>query len=719
MKILGLSAHYHDAAAALLVDGHIVAAAQEERFSRTKHDAGFPLQAAQFCLQRGGLRADQLDAVAWYEKPFQKFDRLLSGFLQEAPRGMGRFIQAVPLWLGARLWVRSEIADLLEAECPVYFLQHHESHAASAYGPSPFEEAAVLTLDGVGEWTTNGLWEARGCEVCPIAELQYPDSLGLLYSACTAWCGFRVNDGEYKLMGLAPYGEPRFVQTLLDEVIDVRSDGSYRLNPEYFAYRYQERMTSPAFDRLFGSAAHPPGQLPTKLQADMARSIQAITEDVVLKQARHARKQTAMRSLCMAGGVALNCVANGRLAREAVFDQLWIQPAAGDAGGALGAAFALHFRLERPTRELRDHDAQQGSLLGPEFSEQEMEEAIHRAGLTYRRLEPEQLTEQVAASIAAGNVVGWFQGRMEFGPRALGNRSILADPRDPDMQSRVNRAVKFREGFRPFAPMVLQDRVSKHFLLPCPSPYMLLTGSVIGAEPLPDPLAELNEARGLRKIRSALPAITHVDASARVQTVAAGSNPRIEALLDRFEQKTGCPVLLNTSFNVKDEPIVCSPWEAIQCFCRARIEELVIGPFVVTATDEDKKRVIALPAPTAAAQRAWGKALLEIVGGAVGFGIATGFLHSPRLGWGLLAIAATMATLRVILPSARGAVDRALAAIGKALSMILAVPALAFVFVAVIVPWGVLWGDRKRTDAEGGSLWRKPAQPTHDPKQPH
>jgi carbamoyltransferase len=721
MRILGISAHYHDAAAALLVDGRIVAAAQEERFSRKKHDPSFPLEAARYCLREGGLRADDLDGIAYYEKPFRKFDRLLTEILTMAPRGRRRFFEAMPLWLRSRLWTRADIERRLDTRTEVFFLEHHESHAASAFGPSPFAEAAVLTLDGVGEWTSNALWHADGSVLRPVREILYPDSLGLLYSAFTAYCGFQVNDGEYKLMGLAPYGEPAFAPAILREVIDLREDGSYALNPVMFAFRHRDAMTTEAFHRLFGGPPRHPSEPIRRRHADLARSIQAVTEEIVLAQTRFARAEIGSRNLCLAGGVALNCVANGRLAKERVFDRLWIQPAAGDAGGAVGAAFALWFRRSRPERIATAPDRQQSSLLGPAFEERDFEAALASAGYSYTRYDADELVREVAAALADGQVVAWFQGRMEFGPRALGNRSILADPRLPDMQSRINRAIKFREGFRPFAPVVREAKMQFWFDMPDPSPYMLLTGSVRGANPSrpPGPTEVIGE-RGVRT-DSPIPAVTHVDGSARVQSVPEGANPELEALLDAFEAQTGCPVLLNTSFNVKDEPIVCTPTDAVACFARTGINRLALGPFL-TERKEGTRRVPWCPEPkacsTAPAVRPW----LDLVAGATAFLLLRFLFAAPRTSWIALAAFGLLMALGVASPHARRQVGRMTTIAGRAAGRMLAVPVMGLMFYAVVTPAGFLLrlvGGADPARSPGSSLWRRPGVSDHDPRLPY
>lgn len=718
MKVLGISAYYHDASAALLVDGRIIAAAQEERFSRRKHDPRFPSEAVAYCLREGGLRADDLDAIAYYEKPFRKFDRILVETLTTAPRGLRRYLDALPLWLSSRLWVRADIERRLDTRTAVYFLQHHESHAASAFGPSPFAEAAVLTIDGVGEWTTNGLWHAAGTTLRPLVEIRYPDSIGLLYSAFTAYCGFRVNDGEYKLMGLAPYGEPVFEQVIRQEVIDLRDDGSYALNPEMFAFRHRGRMTSELFHRTFGGPPRRRDEPLLRKHADLARSIQAVTEDMLLRQARHARERTGLASLCLAGGVALNCVANGRLAREGIFDRVWIQPASGDAGGAIGAAYALWFRRAKRAREAGGGDLQAGSLLGPAYSDGDMEAALKWGGFEAERLDDAALAGALARALAQGDVVGWYQGRMEFGPRALGNRSILADARDPQMQSRVNRAVKFREGFRPFAPIVRDDAASEWFDMPASSPYMLLTGTVRNATP--SPLPGHGESIGSQGVQTAspIPAVTHVDTSARVQTVASGSNPKLELLLDAFARQTGCPVLLNTSFNVKDEPIVCSPYDAVACFARTGINRLAMGPYL-TQRKEGARDVPPRPAALddSKATRSVGKDVLGAVAGAVFLHYA---LHSSRAALAALSLGAALAALGVAAPAARQRLGHKLRDGGRLVARAVALPVLVALYYVLLTPAGWLFRILSpRGSLPSDSYWQSPEAPDHDPERPY
>ena len=560
--ILGLSAFYHDSAACLLRNGEIVAAAQEERFSRKKGDPAFPHNAVSYCLASQGITVADLAWVGFYDKPLLKFERLLETYLAVAPRGFRSFLAAGPLWIKDKLYIDTQLHDALGFHGEILYAEHHESHAASAFFPSPFEESAILTIDGVGEWATSTIGRGRGHDIEILDELHWPDSLGLLYSAFTSYTGFKVNSGEYKLMGLAPYGEPTYVDLIYRELIDLREDGSFRLNQRYFDYVTGLRMTNAAFDRLMGGSRREPESPLTQRDKDLARSIQVVCEEIVLRMARTAHRITGLDNLCLAGGVALNCVANGRLLREGPFKRLWIQPAAGDAGGALGVAMLIHHRHAGQPRHVNPtRDAMHGGYLGPEFSPADIEAFLTSAGARYERLDEQALLDRVCERLAEEQVVGWFDGRMEFGPRALGARSILGDPRSPRMQTRMNLKIKLREGFRPFAPSVLRERVADYFELDIDSPYMLLTAPVRQGRPLP--------------------AVTHVDASARIQTVGPDTNPRYHALLKAFEQRTGCGVLVNTSFNVRGEPIVCTPADAYRCFMRTDIDALVMGPFLL------------------------------------------------------------------------------------------------------------------------------------------
>ena len=591
--ILGISAFYHDSAAALVIDGEIVAAAQEERFTRKKHDAEFPVQSIEYCLCEAGLGAGDLDYVGFYDKPFLKFERLLETYLAYAPRGFSSFLQAVPVWLKQKLHLRREIKRGLQGAYlkRVVFTEHHESHAASAFFPSPFEQAAILTVDGVGEWTTASYGVGRGNRIDLTHELHFPHSPGLLYSAFTYFCGFRVNSGEYKLMGLAPYGEPKYVDLILEKLIDLKQDGSFRLDMTYFNYCQGLTMTSTKFDRLFGGPPRRPESPLTAREMDLAASIQQVTEEIMLRVARHVHHTTGMQNLCLAGGVALNCVANGRILREGPFEQLWIQPAAGDAGGALGVALFIWHQLLGNSRQPAADDSQHGSLLGPATDESDIREFLDEVGATYHFIEDEtQLCEQVADLIGSDKVIGWLQGRMEFGPRALGGRSILGDARSSKMQSVMNLKIKFRESFRPFAPSVLEERVHELFEMREneASPYMLLVAPVRGErrKALTESEQRLVGVDKLKTIRSEIPAITHVDYSARVQTVDAARHGRYYKLIKSFERKTGSPVIINTSFNVRGEPIVCTPEHAYRCFMATNMDVLVLERFVLLKEEQ-------------------------------------------------------------------------------------------------------------------------------------
>ncbi|MGE7468744.1 carbamoyltransferase family protein [Bosea sp. NPDC003192] len=596
MRILGISGLYHDSAAALVVDGRIEAAAQEERFTRRKHDAEFPKHAVEYCLSVAGCGLDELDAVVFYDKPFIKFERLLETYLSFAPRGFTSFRMAMPLWLREKLFQKQIIAKELKKLSPGFdvekllFTEHHLSHAASAFYPSPFEEAVVLTMDGVGEWATMTLAIGRGNDLKVHKELHFPHSLGLLYSAVTYYIGFKVNSGEYKVMGLAPYGEPRFAKLMLEKLVDLKEDGSFQLDQSYFNYGVGLTMTNDRFAALFGEPVRKPEQLLTQFHMDMAASVQAVTEEIVLRLARSVRAETGMTNLCLAGGVALNCVANGKLLREGLFDGLWIQPAAGDAGGALGAALAGYHLFHGKPREVpAKGDAMRGSYLGPDFSQAEIEAELTAAGAKFEVLDEAALIEATAQGLADGKAVGWMQGRMEFGPRALGGRSILGDPRSPAMQKTLNLKVKYRESFRPFAPSVLREDVADWFELDGDSPYMLLVADV--REGLRREMTQEEKALfGIDKLnvpRSTIPAVTHVDYSARIQTVHAETNPRYHRLISRFKALTGCPVVVNTSFNVRGEPIVCTASDAFRCFMGSEIELLVVGNCLLRKEEQD------------------------------------------------------------------------------------------------------------------------------------
>jgi len=587
--ILGISAFYHDSGACLLREGDIVAAAQEERFTRKKGDASFPVNAVEYCLREGGIEANDLTFVGFYDKPLLKFERILETYLGVSPSGFRSFLQAGPLWIKDKLYMDRQIRDALGYEGEILYAEHHESHAASAFFPSPFEGAAILTMDGVGEWATACTGVGRGSEIELISELHWPDSLGLLYSAFTYYTGFKVNSGEYKVMGLAPYGEPKYVETILSELVDLQEDGSFRLNQKYFNYLTGLTMTGKNFDKLFGGPPRTPETKITQREMDLARSVQVVCEEIVMRMANTVHKQTGSKNICLAGGVALNCVANGKLLREGPFENVWIQPAAGDAGGALGVAQLIwHRHCDKPREVTAGKDGMKGAYLGPRFSEEEIEAFLESKGAVYERLEREDLLKKVANLIASEKVIGWFNGRMEFGPRALGSRSILGDPRSPKMQAQMNLKIKFREGFRPFAPSVLLDRVHEYFELDRESPYMLLVAPVLKERciPMTDEQQELWGIDQLNVKRSDIPAITHVDYSARVQTVSRETNPDYYDLIREFENLTGCGVVINTSFNVRGEPIVCSPHDAYQCFMRTHMDYLVLGPFVLDKTKQ-------------------------------------------------------------------------------------------------------------------------------------
>ena len=609
VSILGVSAFYHDSAACLVIDGEIVAAAQEERFTRVKHDHHFPLHAARYCLSEANMTASDLNFVGFYDKPLLKFDRLLETYLDYCPSGFTSFLKSMPLWMSEKLWmpdlIRTELAkadgeeDDRQAKkngkkfkWKLLFGDHHESHAASAFYPSPFDEAAILTIDGVGEWATSSIGIGKGNELTLLKELRYPNSVGLLYSAFTYYTGFKVNSGEYKVMGLAPYGEPKYVDAIKDHLLEIRDDGSVKLNQDYFSYSQGLRMTNGAFDKIFGGPPRKPESQVNQREMDLARSIQVITEEVMLKMARYVHRETGMKNLCLAGGVALNCVANGRVLKEVPFADLWIQPAAGDAGGALGIALAIwHRYLGRP-RTCDGGDTMKGSYLGPRDSEEEIEKYLRENDLSYTRYSREELPSVVAKLLADGKVIGLHQGRMEFGPRALGGRSIIGDARSSQMQSVMNLKIKYRESFRPFAPSVLREHVSEWFELDADSPYMLLVADVS-----PQKRIETSEAEaklsGLEKLkvrRSEIPAVTHVDYSARIQTVTRDSNPLYWEIIEAFRKLTGCPVIVNTSFNVRGEPIVCTPADSYRCFMRTEMDYLVLENFILSKPQKEPQK---------------------------------------------------------------------------------------------------------------------------------
>jgi len=604
MNILGISAYYHDSAACLVQDGKVVAAAQEERFTRKKHDQDFPKEAIAYCLKEGGINRENLDLVVFYEKPFLKFERLLETYLAFAPAGIGSFIKAMPVWIKQKLWIKDLIANELGFKGKILFPEHHEAHAASAFYPSPFEEAAVLTMDGVGEWATSSYGTGKGNRLDLINEIRFPHSLGLLYSAITYYTGFKVNSGEYKVMGLAPYGEPKYKDLILKHLIDLKEDGSFRLDMSYFNYCVGLTMTNGKFHKLFGGPPRKPETRITQREMDLARSVQEVTEEVMLRMARHIRKTTGLKNLCLAGGVSLNCVGNGKILKEGIFDDIWIQPAAGDAGGAMGAAlFAWHQYLGNARKADGRRDSIQGALLGPEYKNEEIEAYLNKSGIPYEKLMDEALAERVADLIAAEKVIGWFHGRMEFGPRALGARSIIGDARSPKMQEVMNVKIKFRESFRPFAPSVLEERAGDYFEVKVKSPYMLLVAPVqksIRRQMTRDE-EKLFGIEKLNVTRSSIPAVTHVDYSARIQTVDRGSNPLYYDVIKNFEKKHGCAVIINTSFNVRGEPLVCRPEEAFTCFMRTDMDHLVLGNYLLDKTrqkplekDEDWKKKFAL-----------------------------------------------------------------------------------------------------------------------------
>lgn len=598
MRILGISAFYHDSAACLIVDGRIVAAAQEERFTRRKHDAGFPRNAIQFCMKAGGVNLDQIDHVAFYEKPFLKFERLLETYVAFAPHGFRSFLMAMPLWLKEKLFQKIQLRDELKKlgadasiEGRLLFAEHHQSHAASAFFASPFEDAAVLTMDGVGEWTTTSAAIGHGNRLEMTKEIHFPHSIGLLYSAFTYYLGFKVNSGEHKVMGLAPYGEAKYSDVILDKLIDLKADGTFRLDMQYFDYCTGLKMINEKFNELFGGPPRKPEEPLTQKNMDLAASLQWVTEEVVLRLTRSLSSETGSKNLCLAGGVALNCVANGRVLRDGKFEKIYVQPAAGDAGGAVGAALAAYYMHLGMPRRTNGRDAMSGSFLGPSYENGEIEQQLSAAGARFEKLDDSDLIVATVDALAAGKAVGWFQGRMEFGPRALGGRSILGDPRSVTMQQTLNLRVKYRESFRPFAPAVLREDVADWFEIDCDSPYMLFVANVVKNKQRQ--MTEEEQARfGIDRLnvpRSEIPAVTHVDYSARIQTVDRETNPRFHELLSAFKARTGCPVLVNTSFNVRGEPIVCSPQDAFLCFMGTEIELLVIGNFILYKEKQDTR----------------------------------------------------------------------------------------------------------------------------------
>ncbi|MFZ6032870.1 MAG: carbamoyltransferase [Melioribacter sp.] len=583
MYILGVSAYYHDSAAALIKDGEIAAAAQEERFTRRKHDFRFPINAVNFCLDYAGIKISDVYLVVYYDKPFLKFERLLETYLAYAPKGISSFLKAMPVWIKEKLWIKEQIKEKLNYDGNILFPEHHQSHAASAFFPSPFKEAAFLTIDGVGEWTTTSYGIGKENKIKILADIKFPHSIGMLYSAFTYYTGFKVNSGEYKVMGLAPYGVPKYAGLIYENLIDLKDDGSFKLNMEYFNYCTGLTMTNSRFDKLFGGKPRKPESKLTQREMDLAASVQAVVEDVILRMARHIRNETGMKKLCLAGGVALNCVANGKLLRENIFEDIWIQPAAGDAGGALGAAlFGWHQYLNNDRTADDSDDFQKGSLLGPRFDNDYIEEFLIKNNIPYEKLNDDEIIRRTAGLIAEGNVIGWFRGRMEYGPRALGARSILGDARNPSMQKNMNLKIKFRESFRPFAPSVLEEKAAEYFNIDRESPYMLLVADVREEKRLNHAADEnLFGIDKLNVVRSVIPAVTHVDYSARIQTVDEKRNSDYYRLISRFYELTGCPVIVNTSFNVRGEPIVRTPEEAYRCFMRTNIDYLVLENFLL------------------------------------------------------------------------------------------------------------------------------------------
>ncbi len=583
MYILGISAYYHDSAAALIKDGRIIAAAQEERFTRKKHDYRFPYNAINFCLEYEGIKISNVDLVAFYDKPFLKFERLLETYLTFAPRGITSFLKAMPIWMKEKLWIKEQIKDKLNYDGKILFPEHHQSHAASAFFPSPFNEAAFLTIDGVGEWTTTSYGIGKENKITILADIKFPHSIGMLYSAFTYYTGFKVNSGEYKVMGLAPYGTPKYAKLIYDNLIDLKEDGSFKLNMEYFNYCTGLTMTNSRFDKLFGGKPRKPESKLTQREMDLAASVQTVIEEVILRMARHIKNETDMKNLCLAGGVALNCVANGKLLRENIFNDIWIQPAAGDAGGALGAALFGWYQYLNNNRNVDEvSDSQNGSLLGPRFDNEYIEKFLISNNIPHEKLNDDEIISKVAELIAKGNVIGWFKGRMEYGPRALGARSILGDARNPSMQKNMNFKIKFRESFRPFAPSVLEEKASEYFNIDRPSPYMLLVADVKEEKRVNHTADEyLFGIDKLNVVRSVIPAVTHVDYSARIQTVDKKRNPDYYKLISKFEELTGCPVIVNTSFNVRGEPIVRTPEEAYRCFMRTNIDYLVLENYLL------------------------------------------------------------------------------------------------------------------------------------------
>ena len=714
MYVLGLSAFYHDSAACLVRDGEIVAAAQEERFSRLKGDSGFPRQAIDFCLGHAGIRAEELQSVVFYDKPFLKLERLLETYLATSPRGLPSFLKAAPVWMKDRLHIGREIRRGLGGwDGSLLWARHHDSHAASAFFPSPFEESAILTVDGVGEWATATIGQGRGADFDLLQEMRWPDSLGLLYSAFTYFTGFKVNEGEYKVMGLAPYGTPRYASRILDEIVDLREDGSFTMNAECFSYTTGLRMTSRSFDGVFGGPPRQPQAPIGQREMDLAASVQMVCEEIVLRMARHAREVTGSGNLCMAGGVALNAVANGRLLRSGIFDRIWIQPAAGDAGGALGAALLAWHRVHRGHRTPSPGDGMSGALLGPDIVPDEAEAVLREVGAVYRRLDDESMAEAVAALLDAGKVVGSARGRMEFGPRALGSRSILGDPRSTTMQSVLNQKIKFRESFRPFAPAVLEERASEHFELSAPTPYMVVV-SPLRADHLTLPDAE-DEPEGFARLqvrRSHLPAITHVDGSARVQTLTPQRHPELHRFTAAFERLTGCPVLVNTSFNVKDEPIVAGPGDAWRCFMKTNMDALALGPFLMEKTEQldwTEPRITVPPPPRLTARQ--GRKFAFTVGIAFLFiaAVMTTFGRAGPVPTGATGLGGALILAGTVIPTRLGPVERGWMRFGELLSRVTTPLLLTAAWLLVMTPIGLLtriFGHRPLEHGRGGtSAW--------------
>ncbi len=589
MNILGISAFYHDSAACLVQDGNIVAAAQEERFTRKKHDSSFPINAINYCLQEAKITSKDLDYVAFYEKPFIKFERIMETYLAFAPFGIRSFIKAIPLWIKQKLWMKNLIREKLDFKGKIIFPEHHESHVASAFFPSPYEEAAILTMDGVGEWTTSSLAVGKGNKIDILSEIKFPHSLGLLYSAFTYYTGFKVNSGEYKVMGLAPYGEPKYKELILSELIDLKEDGSFKLNMKYFDYCTGLTMTNRNFEKLFGGKPRKPESKLTQREMNLACSVQEVTEEIMLRMAKHAHKVIGFKNLCLSGGVALNCVGNGKILREGPFENIWVQPASGDAGSALGAALFVWYRHLENKREVNgEKDLQKGSYLGPKFNRNDVYDFLKSRDVVFTELKYDEIPEKIADLIGNEKIIGWFQGRMEFGPRALGARSIIGDARSPKMQEQMNLKIKFRESFRPFAPSVIREKVSDYFELNCDSPYMLLVAPVKKdiRKQMTEEEEKLFGISKLNVVRSTIPAITHVDYSARVQTVEKETNPVYHKMISKFNEKYGCGVIINTSFNVRGEPIVCTPEQAYLCFMRTDMDYLIIENFLMKKEDQ-------------------------------------------------------------------------------------------------------------------------------------